>query len=157
MAAEGGAVEALVGELSGQARHERADLVEWLLARGFDVEQIRAALVPVLLAANRMIGDDGTHVSADQICDATGFDEELLRRLHRAVGVPASGADTPPSRADAESVLRARAFIDLGFDTDEVVGIVRELVDGLGRAAEAMRKAALKAVLRPGATELQLA
>ena len=158
MAEEGSAVEALVEELTGQARIERADLVEWLLARGFDVEQIRGALVPVLLAANRMIGDDGTHISADQICAATGFDEELLHRLHRAVGLPASGtADTPPSRADAESVLRARAFIDLGFDADEVVGIIRVLVEGLGRAAEAMRKAALKAVLRPGATEVQLA
>jgi adenylate cyclase len=158
MVAEGDADEALIGELTGQARHERAELVAWLLAQGFGVEQIRSALVPVLLAANRVIGDDGTHLSIDQLCAATGFDDELLRRLHRAVGLPGSGdADPPPSRADAESVLRAQAFIDLGFDADEVVAIVRVLVEGLGRAAETMRKAALKAVLRPGATELQLA
>jgi adenylate cyclase len=61
------------------------------------------------------------------------------------------------SRADAESVVRSKALIDFGFDVDEVVGILRVLVDGLGHAAEAMRKAALRVVLRPGASELELA
>jgi adenylate cyclase len=158
MTADGDAVDALVGDLTGQARAERAELIEWLLARDFEPQQIGGALVPVLLAANRIIGDDGTHVSIDEICAGGGLDEEFLHRLHRAVGLPAaSAADTPPSRADAESVLHARAFLDLGFDPDEVVAIVRVLVEGLGRAAETMRKAALQAVLRPGATEVQLA
>ena len=61
------------------------------------------------------------------------------------------------SRADAESVLRSKALIDFGFNADEVVAIVRVLVEGLGHAAETMRKAALRVVLRPGASELQLA
>lgn len=150
---------ALVRGLSGKAPRERLELIEWLLRQGFDLAQIRGALVPVLLPANRVIGDDGTHASVSEICAATGFDEELLRRLHRAVGIPVSDAldAGAPLRADAESVLRTRTFIDLGFDADEVVTIVRVLVEGFGHAAEAMRSAALKAVLQPGATEVELA
>jgi adenylate cyclase len=32
----------LLDNLRGRARQERAELIEWLLARGFDVEQIAA-------------------------------------------------------------------------------------------------------------------
>jgi adenylate cyclase len=146
----------LLSGLTGKAREERAELIKWLMARGFESAQIREALVPVLLSANQVIGGDGSRASVPQICAATGFDEQLLRRLHRAVGLPASDS-SPPLRSDAESVLSARAFIDLGFDADEVVAMVLVLVEGLGRAAETMRKAALKVVLQPGATEVQLA
>ena len=61
------------------------------------------------------------------------------------------------SRADAESVVRSKALIDFGFDVEEVVAILRVLVEGLGHAAETMRKAALRVVLRPGASELEAA
>jgi DNA-binding transcriptional MerR regulator len=141
----------LLSGLTGQARRERGELIEWLLAHDFPVQQIRDALVPMLLPAHRVVGDDGTYVSAQQLCDATGIDPELLVRLHQAVGLPRvddRGAAVQ-SRADAESVLRSKALIDFGFDVEEVVAILRVLVEGLGHAAETMRKAALRVVLRP--------
>jgi adenylate cyclase len=149
----------LLGDLTGQARRERAELIQWLRAHDFDVQQIRGALIPMLLPAHRVVGDDGTYVSAQQVCEATGINLDLLRRLHRAVDLP--GVDDPgaavQSRADAESVVRSKALIDYGFDADEVVAIVGVLVQGLGHAAEMIRKAALKVVLRPGASEIELA
>jgi adenylate cyclase len=54
-------------------------------------------------------------------------------------------------------VLRSKALLDFSFDVEEVVAIVRQLVEGLGHAAETTRKAALKVVLRSGASELELA
>lgn len=152
-------VDGLLRGLTGRARTERAELVEWLLARGFGIDQIRSSVVPTLLPANRVIGDDGSRVSVRELAARTGVDEELLRRLHRAVGLARTvDADAAPqSRADAESVLRAAGLVDLGFDADALVAIVRDLVEGFERAAETMRKAALKAVLRPGATEAELA
>jgi adenylate cyclase len=149
----------LLRGLTGQARRERAELIRWLRAHDFDVEQIRGALIPMLLPAHRVVGDDGTYVSAQQICEATGIDLDLLQRLHHAVGMPRvehTGVAVQ-SRADAESVVRSKALIDFGFDADEVLAIVRVLVEGLGHAAETMRKAALKVVTRPGASELELA
>jgi adenylate cyclase len=111
------------------------------------------------LPAYRALGDDGTYVSARAISDATGIDLDLLQRLQRAVGLPR--VEDPDAvvqlRADGESVVRTKALVDLGFGPDQVVAIVRVLGEGLDRAAEVIRQAALKTELQPGATELQLA
>jgi adenylate cyclase len=48
-------------------------------------------------------------------------------------------------------------LVDLGLDPEQVVLIVRLLMDGLTGAAVTMRQAALHASLHPGATELELA
>jgi adenylate cyclase len=48
-------------------------------------------------------------------------------------------------------------LVDIGLDAQEVVLIVRLLMDGLTAAAVSMRQAALHASLHPGATELELA
>jgi adenylate cyclase len=149
----------LLDDLQGQARQERAELIGWLLARGFDVEQIRSESSPMLLPAIRITGDDGTVVSSREVSQSNGVSLELLQRLHRAVGLVR--ADDPDarllSRADAESVLEAARLVDLGFDADQVVLIMRLLMDGLTGAAVTLRQAALHASLHPGATELELA
>lgn len=152
-------VGALLGNLEGAARDERAELVSWLLAHGFDTDQIRSAYSPMLLPANRVIGEDGTVVSARQISESTGVSLEFLQQLHRAVGlVRVDDPDAPcQSRVDAESVLSAARLADLGFDPGQVVLAVRLAMDGLSGAAMVMRQAALQALLRPGARELDLA
>ncbi|WP_309226636.1 MULTISPECIES: adenylate cyclase regulatory domain-containing protein [unclassified Mycolicibacterium] len=143
--------------LQGQARAERNELTSWLLANGFDIDQIRAEYSPMLLPAIRRIGDEGLRTTAREISDSTGVDLTLLQRLHRAAGLVRVDPDTQQSRADAESVLGAARLVDIGFDSDVVVLIVRLLMDGLNPAAATMRRAALKAVLHPGASELELA
>jgi len=112
----------LLEVLQGRAREERAELIGWLLARGFDVDQIRSAFNPMLLPANRMIGDDGTLVSAREVSESCGVSLELLQRLHRAVGlVRAEDPDARlQSRADAESVLGAARMVELGLDPAQV-------------------------------------
>ena len=149
----------LLDDLQGRARQERAELIEWLLARGFDVDQIRGEFSPMLLPAIRLIGDDGVLVSPREISESSGVSLELLQRLHRAAGLV--GADDPDarlqSRADAESVVAAARLVDVGLDPQQVVLIVRLLMDGLTGAAVSMRQAALHALLHPGATELELA
>jgi hypothetical protein len=67
----------LLEDLQGQARQERTELISWLLARGFDIDQIRSALSPMLLPANRAIGDDGTVVSSREISESSGVREVL--------------------------------------------------------------------------------
>jgi adenylate cyclase len=149
----------LLEDLEGRAHQERAVLIESLLARGFDVDQIRNEFSPMLLPAIRMMGDDGTVVSPREISESSGVSLELLQRLHRAAGlVRAEDPDARLlSRADAESVLAAARLVDIGLDAQEVVLIVRLLMDGLTAAAVSMRQAALHASLHPGATELELA
>ena len=149
----------LLDGLDGQAREERAELVAWLLDQDFSVERIRKAISAMLLPAGRVIGDDGTYVSAREICAETGIDMELLKRLQRAFGLPR--VDDPDVavylRADGEAAARAKLFVDVGLRPDQVVTVARVLGDGLAQAAEVMRQAALEAVLQPGVTELQIA
>jgi len=149
----------LLADLQGPAREERAELIAWLLGRGFDVNQIRNAFSPLLLPANCALGDDGTSVTTRELADSSGVGIELLQRLHRAAGlVRVENPDAPlQSRADAESVVHAARLVDFGLDPAQVVLIVRLLVDGMTGAAVAMRQAALQASLHPGATERELA
>jgi adenylate cyclase len=150
----------LLDGLEGDARAERAELIEWLVQqRGFTVDQLRGAFAPMLMPARRMLGDDGTFVSAREICDAYHVDLDLLQRLQRAVGL--SRVDDPDARvhlrADGEAAARAQEFVNAGIDPDQMVSVVRILADGLSHAAEVMRFTALSTVLRPGATELEIA
>ena len=140
----------LLDGLEGNARAERAELISWLVERGVSVEQIRGNPAPMLLASRRVIGDDGQYVSARQAADKAGVDLGLFERTQRAMGLPR--VDDPDAevflRADAEAAKFTRDFLDVGIDPDELVQITRLLGDGLSRAAEAMRYAALAAVLR---------
>ncbi|BBX31027.1 adenylate/guanylate cyclase domain-containing protein [Mycolicibacterium mageritense] len=149
----------LLDGLDERTRTERIELIPWLLDRGVTVEQIRNEIAPMLLAPRRLVGDDGSYVSAREISEKTGIDLELLQRMQRAMGLPT--VDDPDAavhlRADAEAVSFAQRFIEMGIEPDQIVQITRMLAEGLGRAAEVMRYAALAAVLRPGATELEIA
>lgn len=150
----------LLDGLEGDARRERAELIGWLLNRGFDIDHIRGSVAaPLMLPANRVLGDDGDYVSAREICESTGVELELLQRLQRAVGLPR--IDDPDAavllRADAEAAARAKFFLDLGVDPDETVAIMRVVMESLGHAAAIMREAMLKTLLWPRATEIELA
>ena len=149
----------LLDGLDGEARTERAELIAWLLDRGFTVEQIRGSFTPVLLAANRVMGDDGTCVSLKELSEATGVSVDVLQRLHRAVGL--ARVDDPTAavlpRSDATSVLRGADLLGFGFETEQIVMILRLLMDGLSHAAVVMRQTALQHLLHPGTTELELA
>jgi adenylate cyclase len=150
----------LLDGLEGEAREERAQLIEWLLEREFSLEHIRASVAaPLMLPAYRVLGDDGDFVSAREVCESTGVELNLLQRLQRAIGLPR--IDDPDAavllRADGEAAALAKTFLDLGIDAEDTVAVMRVLVESLDHAAAIMREAALKAILRPGATEIELA
>jgi adenylate cyclase len=152
-------VSDLLDGLTGKARAERAELIEWLLSRGFMREQIGESFAPMLLATRRAMGDDGTLVSARQISERTGLDLQLLERMMRAVGLPR--VDDPDAvvfpKSDGEAFGSAQKFLDLGITADQIVLVLQVLAEGLTRAADVMRYTALAAVLKPGASELDTA
>lgn len=152
-------IDDLLEGLEGSARAERAELVKWLLEQGITAEEIRSTNPPLLLASRHLLGDDGTYVSAREISERHGIDLELLQRVQRAVGL--ASVDDPDAaihmRADGEAAAYAQRFVELGVDPEQVLAVVRVLSDGLSHAAEVMRYAALATILRPGATEVQIA
>jgi adenylate cyclase len=152
-------IDDLLEGLEGTARTERAELVGWLLEQGITADEIRTTSPPLLLATRHLIGDDGTYVSTREISETFGVDLTLLQRVQRAIGL--ARVDDPDAvvhmRADGEAAAYAQRFIALGLDPDQVVLVVRVLAEGLSRAAEVMRFTALSAIMRPGATELEIA
>ncbi|WP_406817799.1 adenylate/guanylate cyclase domain-containing protein [Mycobacterium sp. M23085] len=152
-------IDELLEGLDGSARTERAELLQWLLDQGITAEEIRTANPPLLLATRHLLGDDGTYVSTREISEAHGIDLELLQRVQRAIGLVR--VDDPDAvvhmRADGEAAAFTQQFLELGLDPDQLVLVVRVLAEGLSRAAEVMRYTALSAIMRPGATELEIA
>jgi adenylate cyclase len=152
-------IDDLLDGVEGTARTERAELVQWLLEQGITADEIRGTNPPLLLASRRLIGDDGTYVSAREISERYGIDLMLLQRVQRAIGL--ARVDDPDAvvhmRADGEAAAYAQRFVELGLEPDQVVLVVRVLAEGLSHAAEVMRYAALAAIMRPGAAELEVA
>ncbi|BBZ03292.1 adenylate/guanylate cyclase domain-containing protein [Mycolicibacterium chitae] len=149
----------LLDGLDGSARAERAELISWMLTEGFSVEHLRGSFSPMLLASRRLIGDDATYVSIRQIAEQTGMEIDLVRRALRAFGLP--NVDDPDEqvylRADGAALMHTARFLEMGFDAEDLLHATRILSEGLSNAAEVMRYAALAAVLKPGATELDIA
>jgi adenylate cyclase len=149
----------LLDGLDDKTRAERAELIPWLLEQGVTVEQIRGAFAPMLLASRRMLGDDGTYVSAREASENMGVDLDVLQRIQQAMGLPR--VDDPDAtvymRADAEAAAFTRKFIELGMEPDQLVQVSRMLAEGLLRTADVMRHAVLASVLDPTATELEIA
>ena len=150
---------ALLDGLEGEARRDRAELVAWLMRRGFAAEEIAASVTPMLLPANRVMGDDGVYVSTREMVHATGIDLELLQGMQRAAGLPR--IDDPDAavlpRADVEAATRAKYLLDFGVDPDDMLAIVRVLAEGLRRGAAMMREPTFKAFAKPGASEVDVA
>ena len=151
--------EELLGDLEGNARAERAELIEWLFEQGITADEIRGAVAPTLLATRRLMGDDGSCVSAREISRSAGIELELLQRVQRAIGLAC--VEDPDAavhlRADGAAAAHAQRFVDLGVDPERMLQVVRILAEGLSHAAEVMRYTALATILRPGASELELA
>jgi adenylate cyclase len=150
----------LLDGLTGDARAQRAELIPWLLEQGITVEEIRAAFAPMLLPARRTLGDDGSRLSARQISERAGMEIDQLMRFLRASGLASvEDPDAPVYlRPDAETVVHIKGFLDLGFDPDQLLTVVRVLAEGLSRAAEAMRYTGVATTMQhSGTTEVEMA
>jgi adenylate cyclase len=152
-------IEDLLDGLEGTARTERAELVEWLLQQGITAEEIRATNPPLLLATRHLLGDDGTYVSTREISETYGIELDLLQRVQRAIGLAREGDldAVIHMRADGEAAAFTQQFVELGLNPEQLLLVVRVLAEGLSRTAEVMRYTALSAIMRPGATELEIA
>jgi adenylate cyclase len=152
-------IEALLDGLAGDARRDRAELVAWLLDRGFTVDQIGASLTPMMLPANRVMGDDGAYVSTHEMSRLSGIELGLLQRLMRAAGLPRiedpDAAVVP--RVDAEAVVNAKYLLDIGLVSTEAVAVVKVLTEGFGRITAMMREPAFRLLVKPGASEIDFA
>jgi adenylate cyclase len=152
-------VETFLDGLVGDARRDRAELIAWLLHRGFTVDQITASLTPMMLPANRVMGDHGVYVSTQEISRMSGIELELLQQLMRAAGLPR--IEDPDAAVvplvDGQAVAQAKYLLDIGLDPTEAVAVVKVLTEGFGRFTAMMREPAFRLLVKPGASEIDIA
>ncbi len=152
------AAEGLLDGLDADARQQREELLNWLIAEGFTPADIKAADTPMMLPAERIMAP-GERLSSRQISEKVGIDIDVLAELRRAQGVPS--VDDPDAAvlaaSDLEAARMAKAFMDAGIPLSDMVSVSRVLGHGLAQAAEVMRQTVLAAVLHPGATEREIA
>ena len=152
-------IEALLDGLVGDARRDRAELIAWLLHRGFTVDQITASLTPMMLPANRVMGDEDVYVSTREMSRRSGIKLELLQQLMRAAGLPR--IEDPDAAVvplvDGQAVAHAKYLLDIGLDSAEAVAVVKVLTEGFGRFAAMMREPAFRLLVKPGASEIDIA
>ncbi|MDP9293696.1 MAG: adenylate/guanylate cyclase domain-containing protein [Actinomycetota bacterium] len=105
------------------------------------------------LAVELALGGAGKHTLTQVAADA-GLETQFVRELMQALGRPNPGrGERVYTDEDALLVQHVRGFVDAGLPRREVLEIARVLSIGLARTADAIRRAAGNALLKPGDTE----
>ena len=105
----------------------------------------------------RAVGGPPLYTRAE-LLERAGIDEALLAALRQAIGLPLPEAhERAFVDADVEATRIAGEFVRSGIPLEDVLDVARVLGRGLAQAADLMRETALRTVLEPGLTELDLA
>jgi adenylate cyclase len=116
------------------------------------VAEDRLALIPT----ERVLGGDAT-LSARQIAEQTGLDDEFLRVVWQALGMPRNDLDDVAyTEDDLEPAKRLKQFVDAGLPEDGIREVARVLGEGSSRLADATKSLIGEALIEPGLTELEI-
>jgi adenylate cyclase len=154
------AAEGLLDGLEGERRTERLALLEYLVADGLPLSELRrttASGTVMFLPAERVIGGEARFTTVE-IAKLSGESEEFLGAVRRAMGLPDPGeTEAIYTEGDLESVRMMRVAREAGISDEEIFDLLRTLGRGLAQAAETMRSLPLRLVLEPGVSEYDLA
>ena len=152
--------EGLLEGLAGQQRADRVALLEYLLADGVPLGELRRATangtVAFLPADRVLVGDE--RYTAAQVAELTGVDEELLMAARRAMGLTVPEPDEAVfTEAELESARMVHVAHDAGISDEDIAELLRVLGRGMAQTAEVLRALPFKQVLKPGISEPELA
>jgi adenylate cyclase len=151
------AAEGLLKGLRGKQREARLDLLRQLHEAGVPLDELKKAADEerlALLPVEMVLAREGRY-SARDIAEATGQDEEAMRRQRQALGLPwVPDLDAKVfTEADLEAAQRARAFAEAGFSEDSTLEVSRVIGEAMSRVAAAIRNLVAGSLLQPGDTE----
>jgi len=153
--------EGLLGDVEGEARLVRRELLERLAGEGVPLEELREAVEGgrlVLLPVERAVAGDGPRYSSREIAEIAGVELDLLQRATAAVGIPYPDPDDRSlTAADLEEAKRIKAFRDAGLPEEGIVQVARTIGMATARIAEANRDLVVRTLMQPGDTESDLA
>jgi adenylate cyclase len=153
--------EGLLDGVEGDAREARLALLESLAADGVSAEELREAVAAgrlTLLPVERALAGPGPRYTLREVAEKAGVEIELVQRFTAALGLPAPDPDERRgTEADVEAARRIKAFRDAGLPEEGMLQVARTIGMGTARIAEANRELVVRALMRPGDTERDLA
>jgi adenylate cyclase len=154
------AAEGLLDGLDGQARSERATLLQQLADDGVPLSEMRrstAAGSIMYLPADRVIVGSERYTAAE-IAAMSDVSEDFLIAARRAMGLPIPEQDEAVyTTAELESARMIHVARDAGITDEDVLDLLRVLGRGLSQIAETLRTLPLKLVIEAGISEPELA
>ena len=152
--------EGLLKGTRGKARQARRELLEELAEDGVSLEELRRAVQEdrlALLPVERVLEAEGGRYTAAQIAERAGVDEDFVRRLRRALGLP----DPAPDDAafideDLDAAQRVAAMLEAGLPEEGILEVSRVLGLALAQVAAASRGLIAETTLRSAGTEAEV-
>lgn len=154
------AAEGLLGDLDGEAREAREELLGSLHAAGVPLDELRRAVDAdrlALLPLEHVLGGTGRYTGAE-VAQAAGLDLDRLLVQRRASGLPVPGPDERAyTDADVDAARAMVRIVDAGLPEEGRLEATRVFGEATAKAAAAARSLIVSALTRSGDTERDLA
>jgi len=153
--------ESLLDGLEGDEREARRKLLDELVSDGVGLEELRTAVTEdrlALLPVERLLNGGEERLTAAEVAERTGVDEEFLERNWRALGLALAGEDEAAyTERDVDSVKRVKVLRDAGVPDDGILEVSRLMGMTMSQLAAANRRLIADAFMREGDTEYDVA
>src|ERR1044072_45961 len=153
--------EGLLEGLEGEARDARLRLLEELAGDGVPLEELHKAVEEdrlVLLPVERALAGGEEPLTAGEVAERAGIDEDFLRRQWRGLGLASAADDAAVyTERDVAAAKRVRALRDAGVPEDGILEVARLLGMTMSQLAAANRRLVADAFVREGDTEDEVA
>ena len=153
--------EGLLEGLQGEAREDRLRLLTKLADDGASLDELHKAVEEdrlVLLPVERALAGGEERLTAAEVAERAGIDEDFLRRQLRALGLAAAGDDAAVyTERDVEAAERVRELRDAGVPEDGILEVARLLGMTMSQLAAANRRLVADTFLQEGDTEYEVA
>ena len=152
--------EGLLEGLEGDDREARIELLEQLVADGASLDELKEASREnrlVLLPVERLLKGPGRRLTRAELAEETGLDDDFLRRLSRALGLPDTESDEPAfPESDLPAVKAVATFREAGMSDKSILSISRVMGRQSAQLAMAIRGGFREAFTQEGDNERDL-
>lgn len=153
--------EGLLDGLEGDERDARRKLLDELVADGVDLDELRTAVAEdrlALLPVERILSGGDERLTANEVAERAGVDQDFLERNWRALGLALSDPDVAVyTERDVESVKRVKVLRDAGVPDEGILEVARLMGMTMSQLAAANRRLIADAFMREGDTEYDVA
>ena len=148
--------EGLLDGVEGQERESRVALLEWLVADGVELEELKVAVAEErlgVLPIERLLAGEARYSPRD-LSERSGVPLEVLEHQWRSIGVAVGDPDAcSMTTEDLEGAHRQRALLDAGLDADSIAEMGRTIAVAMSQFAAASRQIMATTFTQEGDTE----